>query len=186
MIQVVTPTAAAMPSNREWYWYVLGLVTEELVYRATGGVVTTPSETAKEHAVVIGHALMVRAAESDAQSRVAVAPVIKAARAKYRGEPGLRRTLDTAKHRPIAVPGPGLIMAAGQAPVPTADPRAAVAYWELGHPVGDMVRAALPTVPPDLSTKERAYTFIGGIINNGTVHERGTRLAAAVKTLSAL
>lgn len=174
-----------MPTEREWYWYVLGLVTEELVYRATGGVVTNPSETARDHAVVIGHALMVRAADSDAAARVAVAPVIKAARAKYRGDPAVRRMLDTAQHRPIAVAGPGLILGPGQAPVPTADTRAAIAYWELGHPVGDMVRAALPTVVPDLSTKEKAYAFIGGIINNGTVRERGARLAAAVRLLAA-
>lgn len=166
-----------------WYWFVLGTLTEELVFQITNGGVPDYADTVKEHALALGHSLLAAAVNADVGAKAQIGPVVKTARAAFAGPVALRRALDCAPTRPVHDSARG-VLRAGKASLRCAAPKAALAYWELGHPVDDMVARCLPTVAPDVSTTNKMYEFIGSTINNGTITARAQRLAAAAALLT--
>lgn len=168
-----------IPAADRWFWYVLGKAVEEIIFRVTSGVVADGRSIAATHAATLGHTVMVSATRCDADSRAEIEPVVQLARQAYAGPRG---KLDRATVRPVRLAN-GRLQLGGSTTTAPRDVDAALAFWELGRPVDDIVALALPQVPPDMSTTAKVYEFIGGVINDAVISARAARLCSAARLL---
>ncbi|MGB0549517.1 MAG: hypothetical protein ACPGR8_10315 [Limisphaerales bacterium] len=151
-----------VPGDDIWFRYVCGGVTDDLVYAVTSGVVHDAREIALEHATTLSHATMQLACTQINAAALIVAPVVRQALGCYTGD--LRHKLLRASVRPVCVQRPSgatIVVNGYYYDLSSTDAQNALAFYDLAHPWRDIVEACTPQPPPDLSTQDKVYQFIG-------------------------
>lgn len=167
-----------------WMQYVCGGATEALVSKVTQGVVNEANNTSLECATEIGHMVMVQACQQVAAATKIVAPLVYAAANAYEGT--FRDSIICAKSRPVLIPGSGactLIVDGRYHDVTASEGNLAIAFYVASYPWTDIVVAATPKLPPNLSTQDKVYEFIGTRFSTSIIESRAHELRDAVRLL---
>lgn len=165
---------------RRW---LLGDLVDELVYNITNQVVTDSAAVTLEHSTQIGHSVMIEAIRAISASRDRVRPLLEDAR-EPRGVPeATQRAVTLAKSRPVKVESDVLLINGSRVSVCNAD--IALAYYDVMFPYRDIQQALLPVAPPDLSTQDKIYRFIGERLSDTIISARARLVVRAIRALTA-
>lgn len=173
------PTSPRDPIAAKYANYVLGGLVEQLLYEVTGGECLDSAEIALEFSEQIGHTTMVEALHIVRDAMLEIAP--ETARAQHAANlaDGLQRQLRASRSRPIMLDATTVLVNGRRLETPNA--RLAIAWYDLCYPWRDIVQTVLPAAPPDLSTNDKIYEFIGMHVADTIIGARGALLREAVR-----
>lgn len=158
--------------------FVLGQITEGLIYRVTGGLATDYEDTVREYCKKTNFLAMKEAMEAVNTAVNDVFPEISKAISTFDRGSDVARTLANESAWPVILNE--RCIRCGDQTLVCDDKDAAIAFWLLTHPVDDIVDSLLPDVNPELNTGDDVYQFIGTRISGSIIQTRAAKLKDAV------
>ena len=176
-----------IPSLQVFYRWLSGAIVENVIARVTSDVVLDPFDIAAEHSREISHLVMLECIDLIQSGTVQVMPVLAQAKQRYETAESNEwlEPLLQAKSRPILLTSTActLVINGLYHEMPLATAQDALAYYDIVHPWDDIVAGLLPEIPPDLSTQDKLYQFIGKHMSNALMAARAALIRNACATL---
>ena len=163
-----------MATTDDWARWLLGELVNDLVLHVTSETVYNADQIALAHAKQIGHLRMQDAVSDIQKSGTLVLPTLQKARAALPVDAKSRLRINKCNSRPIQVEATTLLIDGERVTVRNAS--TFLDLYDLTWPYRDIKASVTPTTPPDLSSADKVYQFIGERVSDQIVYARAARL----------
>lgn len=170
------------PSHNEWFRFVLGNLTDELVFVISNGHIANADEISLDYSTRIGHLAQVDAINAVQKATLKIEPYVFSILEAYPAREKTKRLLQSTKGRPVKLNDDEILINGRRLVVPGGSDKA-IAFYDLTHPINDFVQSILPLVPPPLNSETAVYEFIGHRLNDTLIAARARLLQNACQCL---